>query len=121
MTVCVIQDIDRHWIAALGSEWNLDPDIFYTYFSNPQGASLWEASRVLDPRSYEPRTYHWIDGVLPHLRSSAVGFPPYRRRGHHAYYGWQANCRVMYCRVSAYLCKLHVRYGRTQQLGLMDW
>jgi hypothetical protein len=81
-TVLVVKNIDLHWIAALGSAWDIAPTFFATHASSPTGTPLWQTifgtstlerkqatiqdvvSKLQTPRLWDDAQYWNVDGVL---------------------------------------------------------
>ena len=108
-SICVIENINREWIAVLGPEWNIAPSFFASHAENPQGPVLWEAMFNQDAtrhfREGNRSVMHYIEGVVPHLRDRSSTLLSHRRSQQHRKFGVYANIKTSYYRVSETLCK----------------
>ena len=108
-SICVIENINREWIAALGPEWNIAPAFFTSHAENPQGPVLWEAMFNQEAtrhfREADKSPMQYIEGVVPHLREGSSTLLGHRRSHHHHKFGMYANIKTSYYRVSETFCK----------------
>jgi hypothetical protein len=110
LSVCVVEDIDREWIAVLGPEWKIGPYFFAEHVANTTGEDLWESvtgPHVQTGYRHESKheLMHHIEGVVPHLMRESIASRVQRWLQYDRYYGWQVNTRISYVRVSRYLCE----------------
>jgi hypothetical protein len=68
-TVLVVTNIDLHWIAALGSAWDIAPAFFAAHASNPTGNSIWQT--VFGTSALE-RKQTTIQDVVPTLQKPCL-------------------------------------------------
>lgn len=119
--VCVIENINWHWIGVIGSAWKLEPLFFVEHGVNPNGDDAWTTlfptNREVDIKK-GPSKHKYVDGVFEHhyLASDDVALDKLKRGLTIATYGrrcWipgssypPSSCtRMSYCRVNANLCK----------------
>lgn len=86
-SVLIVENVDSHWIAALGVAWDISPSFFAEHVSNPRGTPLWQAifgtsaferakptTKEVTPDSSIPqfwdKAHYWnVDGVLRYTNS----------------------------------------------------
>lgn len=121
-SVCIIENISPEFIGGLGVAWSLPLDFFIEHATNSYGPALWDdvmgdqaRDRVWEPSSVakdearkKPLAHFHIEGIIEQVRHIEQPSGRYRfaRRFEFSYnYGWQANTKMSYCRVSQNLCK----------------
>ena len=64
----VVENIDPHWIAVLGTSWDISPSFFAQHASNPSGPSPWQA--VIGLSASQRRKPQTEEATLVDLRYS---------------------------------------------------
>lgn len=132
-SVCVIECIDRGWMAALGSAWQIPCCFFIMHASNPTGDSLYrtihhrlsqhgwrtQAQAERHAQVRDAVEMGCIEGTLSHLDPALIPGLTERRSEFSFQDGWHSNCRISYHRVSEYLCKsslVRLKHYLTRQI-----
>jgi len=125
-SVCLIEDLNKEWVACLQNAWDIELSFFQQHSQSPSGnaqeawAALYPENRPpVEDRS--PSRYKHIDGMLEYhyLRDETVPrimgecvMNPYATY-HRALcvpeepYSPFSHTKISYCRVHPYLCKYH--------------